>query len=97
MFDLFVLLFWAMPSVEAPLTPAAYFTQLGPCIPSCLTSRTQPWSLLATDFREVVLAMLSPNPEDRPDVATVAVALRGEWLIDCACHAMVDDAEYSSE
>jgi len=70
----------------------ADFVGLGPG-----ASRTQPWSLLATDFREVVLAMLSPNPNDRPDVATVAVAIRGEWLMDCACHAMVDDAEYSSE
>ena len=51
--------------------------------------------MLATDFREVVLAMLSPNPDDRPDVATVAVAIRGEWLTDCA---MLDpEAEYSSE
>lgn len=68
----------------------ADFVSLGP-----RARASQPWSLLATDFREVVLAMLSPNPEDRPDVATVTVAIGGEWLTD---YAMRDpEEEYASE
>ena len=91
-----MLLFCAISSAGAPLGASDSPYHLVIVFPRPFPCRaSQPWSLLATDFREVVLAMLSPNPDDRPDVATVAVAIRGEWLTDCA---MLDpEAEYSSE
>ena len=40
----------------------------------------EPWTVLAPEFRQCMLQMLSINPAERPPAEHVLVVLRGPWL-----------------
>jgi len=44
----------------------------------------EPWSVLAAPLLDLMLAMLSPDPDIRPEMADVAREIRGPWLLTSA-------------
>lgn len=47
-----------------------------------LVSRVQPWALLEPTMQHTIFRMLAPNPDERPPMSEVVLAVRQSWLLD---------------